>query len=1686
MPGIKFDIIADNSHFIKSFNETRAAIHSTKKEIESTGLSIDQIFTNLKQAAGALTVGFSAQQFIRQIVQVRGEFQQLEVAFKTMLGSEEKANSLMQNLTRTAAITPFDLQGVANGAKQLLAYGIAADEVNDTLVHLGDIAAGLSLPLNDLVYLYGTTMVQGRMFTQDLRQFQGRGIPIAEELAKQFGVTKDKVGELVTAGKVGAEEFKKAIMSMSSEGGKFGGLMEEQSKTIIWQISNIEDAIDVMFNNIGKQSEGIINGTLSVVSSLVENYQRVGEVIGSVVATYGAYKAAVMTVTAIQALQTAGVGALTAAETVHYGWLVLVEKAQKLLNSTMLANPYVLAATAVAGLVAIMVTMKSQQDLVNEAQEEYNRKKEEAIAKEEEHKRKIEELIRIAGNESLSTDTRREAILKLKKEYPDLFVKYNTEIEALKDIAYWKAKIAGIESGKSITLVKNELEDVNRQIAELEARAKANYEAYMKLSPQEKRYATPSLTREEAARLTQLRNTRDKLNEQEQKAAAENYLKDLTGVSNEELKRQISERRNLIARIEMQEQEGKKNVKGRVVHGGATGLYDKAELRDQLQTMEWEQNRRKQLIDDQAKDFMKEATKAYNAEKTALQKLESLTDPDKRAKSKLEIGDKKVSDMGSDEFLAAIEKQQKAVDEAKKKVDAYNKARNGGSASTSKQDSAAKEDAARRERVFEQELSDRERQAKQLEAMKDAQTAAAIANEQNRARRELMQIEKDHDDALAAIDRQAEEMRKANYEAQKKAWEAANTDKTKSWSDTATAKDVEANGYANIQLTQEHMSTLKALRDKENADYGRRLKERAEQERQYLLDYIKEYGSIQAQKEAITKEYDQKIAEEGNTIQRAALEKQREQALEALNFKEWQQSINWEDVFNDLERQSSTALSDLKDKLRAALTSGDVSAENAKVLAEKIREIEDLLAQRKDPFAAWLPGLRERLRLTNQVKEAEAEISALQAKRDKAQAKVDESASGLLAQLSKIGFGEGAANAMQDYVSMGKTNDEILKAWNITKPSQELVDALDTLRLSTLDLTETQEGLNNAEGRRKSKQGDLDSFLKGGDIAQYFKAITDGLDIAGWASLVNNNVQSMSDLVDNIGLGSTEFGQGVHEFAEGVCGFNSAIQSLQSGDVIGAINGIVDGLQGFGSMVERIGGFSFNGSNAAEINKQLSRLSSRNEILTQSIDRLNDTMSNSGGSKAIEQYAKIAELQKELEDNLAAQVRLQMEYHNAHHSFNKEWEGFTQQQIDAFNRLNDLNWDGNLNNINADIAAALMADADMWQSIENTGKGGYGERVAEKIAALAEQAGVAKAQVDALNASLTAGTTVDSVFDDFLSSLYDLADGSDDVMDNIAQNWQKMVNRMVVNNLIGEDFRESLESWYTELADLNKRRQGYNADGSLIYGLDANGKPITGMTDEEYRRELEWLQSIYNVKVDEAQQKVEQFTEMGIIKPIEEAADKTLITIDEIRSGWMNMLLDTKSDTEDWAQDIAKIMTEQLADELIFNDEWNERQQEWLDRYKAVMEDEKLTAAQKKAMLDQLKKEQQEEIEKARRDMKAITDMTGYDPESASRQSASVQTMERITVDQADELIGRMNAGQMTWEQGNELSRQIARNLTAMQDVITGGTRSLGELVTLQQTANGHLSLIKNACEGMRTEFADKMDDMYRIMNEKL
>lgn len=370
---LNYGVGLDNSQLRADASESRRLLQGIGQTAETEGDRIDEAFKKIGAAAAGVFAVSQIKNFITQVATVRGEFQQLEIAFKTMLGSAAQADALMSQLVKTAATTPFGLTDIAQSAKQLLAYGVEADKVNETLIRLGDIAAGLSIPINDLAYLYGTTMVQGRLYTQDLNQFLGRGIPLIEQLAQQFGVAENQVKALVEEGKVGFPEVEQAIINLTNEGSMFGGLMAAQSQSITGQISNIEDAIDTMFNEIGKQNEGVINDALGLVSTLIENWETVGKVLLTVIATYGAYKAAVIAVAAAHKLMNIW-GTVQAVLSLSRS-IRSAKDAMLLFNMAVKANPLGLVLSVVAAAVSAFALFR---DTTDEAADAIKAEREEA------------------------------------------------------------------------------------------------------------------------------------------------------------------------------------------------------------------------------------------------------------------------------------------------------------------------------------------------------------------------------------------------------------------------------------------------------------------------------------------------------------------------------------------------------------------------------------------------------------------------------------------------------------------------------------------------------------------------------------------------------------------------------------------------------------------------------------------------------------------------------------------------------------------------------------------------------------------------------------------------------------------------------------------------------------------------------------------------------------------------------------------------------------------------------------------------------------------------------------------------------------------------------------------------------------------------------------------------------------
>lgn len=1287
------------------------------RELDRTGQS-------LQRTVGRLASAFAMKELVSKISTVRGEFQQLEVAFKTMLGSAEQADALMRQLTRTAATTPFGLEDVAQGAKQLLAYGFEAEKVNETLIRLGDIAAGLSVPLGDLVYLYGTTMAQGRLYTQDLNQFTDRGIPMIAELAKQFGVAESKVKSLVEDGKVGFPEVQKAIESLTDEGGRFGGLMEAQSRTITGQISNIEDAISMMFNELGQQSEGIINTTLSGVSYVIEHYERFGRILLGLVGTYGVYRTAVMTVAAAKSWA-------TAAEMLHYNWLLLVEKAQKMLNATMLANPYVLVATAIAGVVAAMVSMKTEAERLKEAEESYEAQKQKVIEAEEEHRRKIEELCSIAGDEAVSTDTRREALNRLEQKYPDIFAKYDTEYEKLKNIKKIKEEIAALEGQRSVTNPVNELKRVEDRIKELEAK-KATERWEDANGSGTKMKKTGGLNKAEEAELKNLRNKKDTLSAQVRKDEANAYFENLTGVSNETLSRQIRQRETLLAQMTMQEKKYGKITQGNVA---LTGTYSRDELQYQLNKLKSEQNRRN-LQTDSSADWAASARQKYQ------ESLKAYNDFIKDT----------ANDLSREEFEKKAKELKDAVDTAKKEYDKVKPGEDNDAEKSRKASEKAAREAEKRKQVSEklgQELAElqRENDASEIEAMDEG------------LQKKLRQIDNDYQDRKNEIAKQETDWKRKNKEA-----------------------------GGSEGLSEEQQSAIDNANELNEARRQRAVAEAYREEFNAMQEHLRAYGTYQQQKLAIAEEYAGKIRKASSDSERRYLGVERDSLLAGVEAQELKADIDWSVVFGEFGGMFHDFIDPQLEKAKAYMqTDGFRNAdhESQEALVSAIRQMEQSLGGAGNvsfkKLGAEITAYRKSLADLRQAQDdyemtyaalSEAQRNYIQAVQSGTKEEQD---------IAKAALDTAQANAdaaAENVSSMQSVASEAQRAMTDTATTLKsgMDGVVDGLRqIASGSLSGAYEGLIKF-GNSVEKMG--------GRLGGAFGKVADALEdvpVIGW-------------IVQIIGL----FKDGISVVIEGLLDavFNAVsgiISDVLSGDlVVTLVKSIASGI---GKIFDAItfGGFSswISSSNAKEVQETIDRLTDRNELLQTAIEDLTDEIKASRGTKSVAAYRDAYKYQQETNANYLQMAQAQAGYHGSHHSWNYYWGGFSQAQIDKLSSQIGRRWNGDIWNLSPEEMKMLRSNVDMWTLIQNTGKGGYGGRLTEKLDDYIDQAGKLEELTDQLYEGLT-GMSFDSMYDSFIDTLMDMDATTEDFANNISEYFM----RAMLSNKIGELYADRLEEWW--------------------------------------------------------------------------------------------------------------------------------------------------------------------------------------------------------------------------------------------------------------------------------------------------
>lgn len=1348
----------------RKVDELKTKTTGASAEMERLDRQAESVRGTVSKIAGA----FAVKELVSNIVKVRGEFQQLEAFFRTMLGSEEKATELMTQLLDTAAKTPFDLQSISNGARQLLAYGENVENVNDDLIRLGNIAAGLNQPLNDLIYLYGTTMTQGRLYTADYNQFVGRGIPLGRELASVLGVAESKVREMVEAGKVGFPEVQQALQNLTNEGGMFYNLMEDQSKTITGRISNIEDSISMMMNEIGRQSEGIIGNSLDAVAYLVDHYEQVGRVLLGLVGTYGAYKTAVMAVTAMQALQTAGVGALTVAETLHYGWLVIVEKAQKLLNATMLANPYVLVATLVAGVVAAMVSMKTETERLKEAEEEYQAAKQKTIEAEEEHRRRLEELCGVAGDESLATDTRREALNKLEQKYPDIFAKYDTEYEKLKNIKRIKEEIAELEARQSITRPQNELDSVNARIAALEAKkATERWEDANGSGTRMRKVG--GLTGDEATELQNLYNKRKALSEQVRKERANAYFENLTGISNETLEQQIRQRENLLARMTTEQKKY-----GNIAYGAEAlrGTYSRDELQYQLNKLTAEKNRRNLKRDSsadwgaQARKEYEEALKAYN---------DFLADTS--------------NSLTQEEYEKKAKELKDALSLAKKEYDRYKPDENKDAESERKAADKAEKEAERR-RQAQQKLDD-ELIALELQNQQDELDLMGEGTD-----KKLAQIDADYDKRKAEIEKKARELADANRK--------------------AGVTDVNASGLTKQQ--QDEIDRANALnedtRKKETVEVY-------EAEAAAMRDYLKEYGTYQQQKLAIAQEYAEKIRKAQNDGERMALERQRDSETAALDVSYLKQSIDWTAVFGEFGGMFSDIIRPALEQAKAYMQTDefkrlDPSSQND--LVDAVRQMEqssggsDKASFRR--LGTEIDSLRQSMLELNEAKQAEAEalerlkeaqedyeqalregsdaeIEAARTARDTAQENADSASESVRTQEAVV---NGNQKAVTDTASTLRANME-----NVTQGLQKLASS--GIRNAYDGLIQLGKGTGGAMGKIAES---LEKVPIVGWIISIIDVFKDGLsNFIG--PLLDSVFNAVSGIIGDVLSGDV---------------FVTLFKSVRSG-----IGNILDAISfgGFGKLVDKI-----NGSNAEEVQASIDRLTDRNESLQQSIEDLTDTIKGGEGRKSVAAYQQAYDYQSEQNANYLAIAQAQAGYHGSHHSWNYYWGGFSREQIDKLSQQIGRQWDGSLWSLSPEEMKTLRSNVDMWKQIQDTGKGGYGGRLTEKLDDYIDQAGKLEELEEQLNESLTQ-ISFDSLYDSFIDTLMDMDASAEEIAGNVSEYFM----RAILSNQIGEQYKERLQRWYDDFAERMKDNDLSAEDiAALTNGYEAIVEDAVALRDK--------------------------------------------------------------------------------------------------------------------------------------------------------------------------------------------------------------------------------------------------------------
>lgn len=1475
MPSIKFDTIVETAKVVSGFRDIQNAVHQTAERVEKDGKSIDDVISNIQNSMNIAIGGWSIGKFVNQMMQVRGQFQQTEMAFKTMLQSEEKADALMKQLIRTAAVTPFGVEDVTEGAKQLLAFNVAAEDVNKTLIGLGDVAAGMGLNLKDLVMLYGTTIAKGKMDTMDLYQFLNRGIPIADEIAKVMGLDVTnaikEVQKQIKAGKVTSDIFIQAMQSMTAEGSKFGGLMEAQSKTITGQISNIEDAIEQMFNDLGKSQEGVINTGLGVVSTLVENWETVGKVLMTVVAAYGAYKAAVITMIALEKARIA-IGSAQAFLSLARS-ISSAKDAMLLFNMATSANPLgLLLGTVAAGITLFSVFGGSAED----ASTTTNKFGDDAT-KASSRVESLLDVIKALGDKTNEQAKKSKAYKDAVNELSTIYAEYGITIDKIKEDESNLVDVKQQEIDKSNELIEQiKLEsaernranaisqvndDYNKKITEAQEDLLKNLkDAYGNEGRGISLKIQDLVSEEELKKLAQYRNDMRTLNKDtaEYNASLQGYLALRKKLADEAAKAAVGfGKQSDEARLEMtkyvdtmERARDEYNSQVSIINKAADATEDfgnKATstknrinaLQKQLQGAGEDVH----VLYNRVKEFMQNYSENninfhVNFDAKIPSWMQNMNIPElgrlgkyfsalardlaNNKKSGALVNGKwmstnDIAQRGWDYTNAANTKQTKAEDDAKQKRREKEEAE----ANAKKNAAKAKKAAADAKKLAEDRKKAQEELNEDLRQLQQENIDTDISQMQEGTEKKIAEIKNDYAKRKAEIDKQEAEFKKKNKEAGKK-----------------------------VTLTSAQSNALNKARDLATQEYNKKLDEVNREALTSMRDYLKEYGSLYQQKQAIAEEYEEKIAKAQTQGEKLSLQQQRKKDLQTIEINAIRQNIDWGSVFGDFGAMFKDQLEPTIEKLQE-LSKSTTDVNEQKTIQELISKLQgsatiwnsDIFKKVSDDINSYQSAMQGYI--DAQEREIEATKAVTKAQEDLAKAKKSGDKTSISKAEANLSRAQGVlATASNNVLEFGSSvqkasSDLQTSAQKAVSQFQQLENGLQGLTSGSLKgIGNSILGLDKLFGGNMQKDvaNTLAKGIQGllGKDSDAAKSLTKALGDSGMAGEIISAILGILDILKD--------------------GFGTLISNLMD-TVFGAVTGILDDalsgdivmkpLKSIGNNVSHIlntlsfGGFNslFGGDgNAKKVQEAINNLTSSNERLQKSIDKLKDTMTGTYGKESTNAYKEAKRQQETYNHNVMEIAKQQMSYHGSHHSWSSYWSGFNDEQLAKIRQNVKSDFNGDITTLTPEEMKKLLSYQDLVDKIRGTGKhhkgrSAYGESVLDKLEDYADLAGNLDELTEQWRESITQ-ISFDSMKDNFISNLMDMSKSAQDFSDDFAEMMQKALLSYSMEDLMNGKLKKLYEDWADAI-------DAANGDSSKI-DIEAFNKRYDDIVQEGLKRRDEW------------------------------------------------------------------------------------------------------------------------------------------------------------------------------------------------------------------------------------------------------